>query len=61
MQNVTQIMNDEQQEEEEPSYSFSGGVTGFVFYWLAFAIPFFVYGPNTVFFSCCTLGRSFWR
>ncbi len=28
MQNVTQIMNDEQQEEEEPSYSFSGGVTG---------------------------------
>lgn len=54
MQNVTQIMNDEQQEEEEPSYSFSGGVTGFVFYWLAFAIPFFVYGPNTVFFLLYT-------
>lgn len=60
MQNVTQIMNDEQQEEEEPSYSFSGGVTGFVFYWLAFAILSLSMVP-TPSFSCCTLGRSFWR
>lgn len=54
MLNITQITIDEQQEREEPSYSFLGGVTGFVFYWLAFAIPFVVYGPNTVFFLLYT-------
>ncbi|HDL7837673.1 TPA: DUF3561 family protein [Yersinia enterocolitica] len=54
MLNITQITIDEQREREEPSYSFLGGVTGFVFYWLAFAIPFFVYGPNTVFFLLYT-------
>lgn len=54
MLNITQITIDEQREREELSYSFLGGVTGFVFYWLAFAIPFFVYGPNTVFFLLYT-------
>ena len=54
MLNITQITIDEQREREEPSYSILGGVTGFVFYWLAFAIPFFVYGPNTVFFLLYT-------
>ncbi|WP_392432236.1 DUF3561 family protein [Yersinia sp. HM-2024] len=54
MLNITQITIDEQREREEPSYSFLGGVTGFVFYWLAFAIPFVVYGPNTVFFLLYT-------
>ncbi|HEN3617319.1 TPA: DUF3561 family protein [Yersinia enterocolitica] len=54
MLNITQITIDEQREREEPSYSFLGGVTGFVFYWLAFAIPFFVYGSNTVFFLLYT-------
>ncbi|CNH15025.1 putative cytochrome oxidase subunit [Yersinia aldovae] len=54
MQNVTQITINGQREREEPSYSFLGGATGFVFYWLAFAIPFFVYGLNTVFFLLYT-------
>lgn len=54
MQNVTPYMVDEQREREEPSYSFLGGVTGFVCYWLAFAIPFFIYGPNTIFFLLYT-------
>ncbi|HGI5912254.1 TPA: DUF3561 family protein [Yersinia enterocolitica] len=54
MLNITQITIDEQREREEPSYSFLGGVTGFVFYWLAFAIPFFIYGSNTVFFLLYT-------
>lgn len=45
---------------EEPSYSMQGGFIGFVFYWLAFAIPFLVYGSNTL-FSCFTPGRSSWR
>ncbi|AJI94751.1 inner membrane protein ygbE [Yersinia ruckeri] len=54
MQNVTQIMIDEQQETEEPSHSFFGGISGFSFYWLAFAVPFLVYGSNTVFFLLYT-------
>ncbi|MEY4922495.1 MAG: inner membrane protein ygbE [Pseudomonadota bacterium] len=54
MQNVTQITIDEQCEQEESSYPFLGGVTGFIFYWLAFAIPFLVYGSNTVFFLLYT-------
>ncbi|MBB1241868.1 DUF3561 family protein, partial [Klebsiella pneumoniae] len=30
------------------------GVSGFVFYWLAFALPFLVYGSNTLFFLLYT-------
>ncbi|ACY83547.1 hypothetical protein ETAE_0700 [Edwardsiella piscicida] len=41
-------------EREEPSYAFSGGVLGFVFYWLAFALPFVVYGTNTLLFMLYT-------
>ncbi|AVU33812.1 DUF3561 family protein [Serratia marcescens] len=57
MQNVTPISIDSKQskqEREEPSYSFLGGVSGFVFYWLAFALPFLVYGSNTLFFLLYT-------
>ena len=57
MQNVTPILIDSKQskqEREEPSYSFLGGVSGFVFYWLAFALPFLVYGSNTLFFLLYT-------
>lgn len=57
MQNVTPILIDakqSKQEKEEPSYSFLGGVSGFVFYWLAFALPFLVYGSNTLFFLLYT-------
>lgn len=39
---------------EDPSYSMQGGFIGFVFYWLAFAIPFLVYGSNTLFFLLYT-------
>lgn len=41
-------------DNEEPSYSMQGGFIGFVFYWLAFAIPFLVYGSNTLFFLLYT-------
>ncbi|GAA3588454.1 MAG: DUF3561 family protein [Gibbsiella quercinecans] len=54
MQNVTPILAGAKQEKEEPSSSFLGGVSGFVFYWLAFAVPFLVYGPNTLFFLLYT-------
>ena len=37
-------------ENEDPSYSMQGGFIGFVCYWLALAIPFWVYGSNTLFF-----------
>ncbi|RLM15599.1 hypothetical protein BIY27_04460 [Gibbsiella quercinecans] len=54
MQNITPILAGAKREKEEPSYSFLGGVSGFVFYWLAFAVPFLVYGPNTLFFLLYT-------
>ncbi|MDN5680197.1 MAG: DUF3561 family protein [Ewingella sp.] len=39
---------------EAPSYSMFGGTAGFIFYWLAFAIPFVMYGSNTLFFFLYT-------
>lgn len=54
MQNVSPVLIDSTLEKEEPSYSFLGGVCGFVFYWLAFAVPFLVYGSNTLFFLLYT-------
>lgn len=39
---------------EDPSYSMFGGTSGFIFYWLAFAIPFVMYGSNTLFFFLYT-------
>lgn len=41
-------------DKEEPSYAFAGGVLGFSFYWLAFVLPFIVYGLNTPFFLLYT-------
>ncbi|OMQ22245.1 DUF3561 family protein [Serratia oryzae] len=54
MQDITPVLTNSQQEQEEPSYSFLGGISGFVFYWLAFAVPFLVYGSNTLFFLLYT-------
>jgi hypothetical protein len=54
MLNATPIVIDTQLEPEEPSYSFLGGTSGFVFYWLAFTVPFMVYGSNTLFFLLYT-------
>lgn len=41
-------------DNEDPSYSMQGVFIGFVFYWLAFAIPFLLYGSNTLFFLLYT-------
>lgn len=54
MQNATPLLIDTQLEPEEPSYSFLGATSGFVFYWLAFTVPFMVYGSNTLFFLLYT-------
>lgn len=54
--NAANLSDDEARarEREEPVSAFTGGVLGFCFYWLAFAIPFFVYGLNTPFFLLYT-------
>ncbi|AHG21273.1 membrane protein [Chania multitudinisentens RB-25] len=54
MQNITPTLADAQQAPEEPTYFFLGGVSGFAFYWLAFAVPFLAYGSNTLFFLLYT-------
>lgn len=46
--------DDPDSDAEDPSYSFFGGCSGFVFYWLAFTIPFLIYGSNTLFFLLYT-------
>ncbi|WP_127956514.1 DUF3561 family protein [Serratia microhaemolytica] len=49
MQNVKQRLTETQQEQEEISYSFLGGSSGFVLYWLVLAVAFIVYGSNMMF------------
>ena len=44
----------DEREREEPSWSFPGGVVGFVSWWVALAIPFLLYGSNTLFFFLYT-------
>ena len=39
---------------EEPAYGFVGAMAGFIFYWLAFSVPFFFYGANALFFMLYT-------
>lgn len=55
MQNVTPMLaRQDEREREEPSWSFPGGVVGFVSWWVALAIPFLLYGSNTLFFFLYT-------
>lgn len=55
MQNVTPMLaRKEDRDQDESSWSFPGGVVGFAAYWLALAIPFMLYGSNTLFFFLYT-------
>ncbi|MFS2225396.1 DUF3561 family protein [Pantoea sp. B65] len=55
MQNVTPMLaRKDERDQDEHSWSFPGGVIGFVSYWLALAIPFLLYGSNTLFFFLYT-------
>lgn len=55
MHNVTPMpARKDDRDQEEPSWSFPGGVIGFVAWWLALAIPFLLYGSNTLFFFLYT-------
>lgn len=55
MQNVTPMLarKDESTPDEPPS-SLPGGIIGFLSYWCALAIPFLLYGSNTLFFFLYT-------
>ncbi|WNN43507.1 MULTISPECIES: DUF3561 family protein [Winslowiella] len=55
MQNVTPMLaRKDESDLEEHSWSFPGGVIGFVAYWFALAIPLVLYGSNTLFFFLYT-------
>ncbi|SFN10319.1 Protein of unknown function [Izhakiella capsodis] len=55
MQNVPPMLaRKNEREQDEPSWSFPGIVTGFAAYWFAFAIPFVKYGANVLFFFLYT-------
>lgn len=55
MQNVTPMLaRKDDSLPEEPRSSLPGGVIGFFAYWCALAIPFLLYGSNTLFFFLYT-------
>ncbi|WP_034950550.1 DUF3561 family protein [Erwinia oleae] len=54
MQNVTPMLARKDDRDREPSWSLPGGVVGFASYWFALAIPFVLYGANTLFFFLYT-------
>jgi len=55
MQNVTPMLaRKDERTPDEPRSSLPGGVIGFLSYWGALAIPFLLYGSNTLFFFLYT-------
>ncbi len=53
-QNLSIITNEPLTTDEETTWSFPGAVVGFISWLLAAAIPFLIYGPNTLFFFLYT-------
>ncbi|QHM72219.1 DUF3561 family protein [Mixta intestinalis] len=55
MHNVTPLLaRKNEHDQDDRAWSFPGGVIGFVSYWCALAIPFLLYGSNTLFFLLYT-------
>ncbi|QKJ88428.1 DUF3561 family protein [Paramixta manurensis] len=55
MQNITPMLaRKKDSDQDDHAWSFPGGVIGFASYWLALAIPFLLYGSNTLFFFLYT-------
>lgn len=55
MHNVTPLLaRKEDREREECAGPFPGGMVGFASWWIALAIPFMLYGSNTLFFFLYT-------
>lgn len=55
MQNVTPMLaRKDESIPDEPRSSLPGGIIGFLSYWCALAIPFLLYGSNTLFFFLYT-------
>lgn len=53
-QNITISRSDTITTSDETTWSLPGAVVGFVAWLLALAIPFLIYGPNTLFFFLYT-------
>ncbi|MHA6312444.1 hypothetical protein HA41_10940 [Pantoea conspicua] len=55
MQNITPMLaRKDESTPDEPRSSLPGGIIGFFAYWCALAIPFLLYGSNTLFFFLYT-------
>jgi hypothetical protein len=55
MQNITPMLaRKDDRPEDDPHSSLAGGVIGVISYWCALAIPFLLYGSNTLFFFLYT-------
>jgi len=55
MQNITPMLaRKDERPPDAPHSSLPGGIIGFVAYWCALAIPFLLYGSNTLFFFLYT-------
>ncbi|MFD1801973.1 DUF3561 family protein [Mixta tenebrionis] len=55
MHNVTPLLaGKNEHHQDDRAWSLPGGVIGFVSYWCALAIPFVMYGSNTLFFLLYT-------
>lgn len=55
MQNITPMLaRKDERPDDEPRSSLPGGIIGFLSYWCALAIPFLLYGSNTLFFFLYT-------
>ena len=55
MQNITPMLaRKDESTPDEPRSSLPGGIIGFLAYWCALAIPFLLYGSNTLFFFLYT-------
>ena len=55
MHNVTPMpsRNDDKNQEPDPGWFLAGSI-GFIAWWLALALPFLLYGSNTLFFLLYT-------
>ncbi|MBE5253499.1 MAG: DUF3561 family protein [Enterobacterales bacterium endosymbiont of Blomia tropicalis] len=55
MQNITPMLaRKDERPQDEPRSSLPGAIIGFLSYWCALAIPFLLYGSNTLFFFLYT-------
>lgn len=55
MRNVTPVLARKNEcDQDDRGWSLPGGIIGFVCYWLSLAVPYLLYGSNTLFFLLYT-------